>query len=94
MRDLGSNIDRTRAKNIGKWSTRLYFTLFIIGLGILTLYTIIQPETLTKTFDKPSFNFYNKLKSKYKDKLKCSCSVISSKYEQFVQMNAHFHQVR
>ena len=94
MRDLGSNTDRTRAKHIGKWSTRLYFTLFIVGLGILTLYTIIQPETLTKTFDKPSLNLYNELKSKYKDKLKCSCSIIASKYEQFVQINVLFHQVR
>ncbi|CAF4242115.1 unnamed protein product, partial [Rotaria sordida] len=29
----------------------------------------------------------------YQDKLKCSCSVIASKYKQFVQIEAEFHQI-
>ncbi|CAF4248766.1 unnamed protein product, partial [Rotaria sordida] len=40
-----------------------------------------------------SFYLYNKLKKEYQDKLKCSCSVIASKYKQFVQIEAIFHQI-
>ncbi|CAF1447943.1 unnamed protein product [Rotaria sp. Silwood1] len=93
LRDFGSDVDRTIAKYLGKLATRLYIILFIIGLGILTLYTIVRPQTMTKTFDKPSFHLYNQLKQEYVDRLKCSCSVIASKYKQFVHIEAIFHQI-
>ncbi|CAF0893736.1 unnamed protein product [Rotaria sordida] len=93
LRYFGSNVDRRIAKYLGKLATRLYIILFIIGLAILTLYTIVRPQIITKTFDKPSFYLYNKLKKEYQDKLKCSCSVIASKYKQFVQIEAIFHQI-
>ncbi|UJR15994.1 hypothetical protein I4U23_002913 [Adineta vaga] len=93
MRDLGSNIDRNTAKQLGKWATRLHIALFIVGLAILTLHTSIQPQTVTRIFNKPSFNSYNKLRKEYGDQLKCSCSVIASKYNQFVQIEPIYHQI-
>ncbi|UJR17463.1 hypothetical protein I4U23_004358 [Adineta vaga] len=92
-RDFGSHVDQMTAKYLGKWTTRLYLILFALGLTILTLYSIIQPQTVTKIFDKPSFDFYNQLKEAYGDKFKCTCSVIASQYAEFVDIEAEFHQI-
>ncbi|CAF0953174.1 unnamed protein product [Adineta ricciae] len=92
-RDLGSNTDRVTAKHLGKWATRIYIVLFIIGLSILTLYAAFTPQTITKIFNKPSFTSYNQLKQQYGDQLKCSCSIIASKYAQFTQITPAFHQI-
>ncbi|UJR38718.1 hypothetical protein I4U23_031383 [Adineta vaga] len=92
-RDFGSNINRNTAKHLGTWATRLHIILFITGLIVLTFYTIFVPQTNTKTFNKPSYNLYNSLKQEYGDQLKCSCSVIASKYNQFTQIEPIFHQI-
>jgi hypothetical protein len=94
VRDFGSNVNRTTAKRLGQWSTRLFIILFIIGLSILALYTIVKPQVRTNTFDKPSLNVYNRLKRDYEDKLECPCSSIASTYNQFVKIEPVFHQVR
>jgi hypothetical protein len=92
--DIGSNVDPIKAKRLGRWATRLYIALFIGGLSILTVYNIIQPQTMTKTFNKPPFNVYKDLKLLHGDKLKCPCSVIASVYSQFTQIEPIFHDVR
>ncbi len=81
-------------KRIGQWSTRLYIVLLIIGLAILALYSVIQPQTLTKNFAKPSLSLYNHLAQQYGDKLKCSCSLIASTYDQFIKIEPVFHEVK
>lgn len=93
-RDFGSNVNRLMVKSLGQWATRLYIVVLIIGLATFAVYTVIQPETLTKTFDKPSFDEYNYLRQTHGDKLECSCSIIASKYDHFVQIEPVFHQVR
>ncbi|CAF1076407.1 unnamed protein product [Adineta ricciae] len=93
IRDFGSHADRATAKHLGKWATRLYFVLLILGLTILTLYTIIQPQTVTTTFDKPSFKSYTQLEQKYGEKFKCTCSKIATKYNEFTKINAEFHKI-
>ena len=93
-RDLGSDVDRITAKRYGQWATRLYFILFLSGLTILIFYTIIQPHTLTKNFNKPSFIYYNHLRKIYADELRCTCSKIASTYNQFAQIEPLFHPVR
>ncbi|CAF1013972.1 unnamed protein product [Adineta ricciae] len=93
IRDFGSHTDRATAKHLGKWATRLYFVLLILGLTILTLYTIIQPQTVTITFDKPSFESYTQLEQKYGEKFKCTCSKIATKYSEFTKINAEFHKI-
>jgi hypothetical protein len=94
VRDFGSNIDRITAKRLGQWATLLYMVLLVIGMVILALYIIFQPENFTKTFDKPSLQLYEQLFQRYENKLKCSCSSIASKYDQFVKIEPMFHQVR
>ncbi|CAF1018049.1 unnamed protein product [Adineta steineri] len=93
LNDIGSNVDPITAKRLGRWATRLYIALFIGGLGILTIYNLIQPEMLTKTFDKPSFSVYKNLKQLHGDKLKCPCSVIASAYSQFIEIEPIFHEI-
>ncbi|UJR18688.1 hypothetical protein I4U23_005595 [Adineta vaga] len=92
-RDFDGRIDRITAKNLGQWSTRLYIILFIIGLIILTFYTIIRPEPQTKMFDKVSFDRYNHLIEKYGNELKCYCSSISSRHNEFVILQPQIHQI-
>ena len=94
LRDFEINTDRMTTQRLGQWATRLYIVLLAIGLVILTLYTIVQPQTLTKTFDRPPLNVYNHLKQEYGDALKCSCSSIASTFNQFVNIEPEFHEVR
>nr|ACD54674.1 unknown [Adineta vaga] len=94
MRDFGMNTNRTTAKYLGQWASRIYIVLFIGLLSIIALYTIIDPQTLIKTFHPSTFNSYNHLKSKYDDKLRCSCSSIASTYKQYTTIKPIFHQVR
>lgn len=93
LRIFGSSIDRTRAKRLGQIATRLYIILLIINLVIATLYTIVRPETLTNTFDKPSYDLYNRLLVEHNDSLRCHCSSISSMYKEYVTIEPVFHQV-
>ncbi|CAF1471133.1 unnamed protein product, partial [Adineta steineri] len=60
---------------------------------ILTLYTIIQPQTLTKSCSTPSLNFDKNLMNDYSDELEYPCSVISSPYDEYVQIQPIFHQI-
>ena len=92
-RIFGSDVDRIRAKRLGQLTTRLYIVLVIISLVIATLYTIIQPQSLTKTFEKPSFDLYNRLLVDYNNSLQCPCSSISSMYKEYVTIQPMFHQV-
>ncbi|CAF4033211.1 unnamed protein product [Adineta steineri] len=92
-RTFGSKIDRIMVKHLGQWSTRLYLILLSIIFTILTLYTVIQPQTLTKSFPTPSLNFYQKLMNEHSDELECPCSLISSPYDDYIQIQPIFHQI-
>ena len=91
--NFGSKVNRQTGEHLGQWSTRLYLILICIGVGLLSLYTIILPQTLTKTFDIYSLNNSIHLKQIYGNKLKCPCSTIASKYQYFVHIEPRFHQV-
>ncbi|UJR20241.1 hypothetical protein I4U23_023372 [Adineta vaga] len=93
LRTFSSHIERTKAKYLGQLATRLYILLLIISFVILTIYTIIQPRILTKTYDKPSLNMYHRLLLNHEDTLQCPCSSISSTYDQFITIEPIFHQV-
>ena len=94
LQDLGSNVDRITAKRYGIWATRLYIVSLTIGITILVLYTVVQSQTQTKIFDKPTFSYYNHLRQLYGDELKCSCSLIALTHDRFVKIEAVFHEVR
>ena len=87
-------MDQITAKRYGQWTTRLYIILLVSSLGIVATYTIIDPQSLTKTFDKPVFDVYKQLKHKYGDQLQCSCLMTASTYNQYVQIQPVFHQVK
>ena len=91
---FGSAVDRTRAKRFGQISTRLYIVLLALSIALLTLYRVVQPEMLTKTFIKPPFDTYHRLIQDYEDTLQCPCSRISSPFDNFVTIEPTFHQVR
>ncbi|CAF4190583.1 unnamed protein product, partial [Adineta steineri] len=91
--DRDSSIDRMAAKRLGQWTTRLYIILLIIGLSIPALYAIIQSQTLTKTYVKPSFELYEKLQRDHGNALECPCSSIATAYNQFVKIDARFHEI-
>ncbi|UJR19904.1 hypothetical protein I4U23_023036 [Adineta vaga] len=93
MRDFGNNIDQTTAQHLGRWATRLYIVLLSICFVILILYTIVQSRTIKETFDRPSFYQYKYIKDIYGDKLECSCSLIASPYDRFVDIQPIFHQI-
>ncbi|CAF3910592.1 unnamed protein product [Adineta steineri] len=81
------------AKRLGQWATRLYIILLIIGLSIPSLYTIIRSQTLTKTYVKPSFKLYEKLQRDHENALECPCSSIATTYNEFVKIDARFHEI-
>ncbi|CAF4252935.1 unnamed protein product, partial [Adineta steineri] len=91
---FGSNTDRMTAKRLGQWSTRIYIILFTMSLTIIIIYIGVQPQMLTKSFNEPSLNVYNRLLRDHGDTLQCPCSLISSTYSQFIQIKPVFHQVR
>ncbi len=93
LRSFGTHIDRVNAEHLGRIATRLYLGLLIIGLSILTLYTIIQPEILTKTYVKPSLNLYRSLIKDHVNTLECPCSKVSSPHSRSVTIEPIFHQV-
>ncbi|UJR38749.1 hypothetical protein I4U23_031414 [Adineta vaga] len=88
-----NNIDRMTANRLGQWATRLYIVLFTIGFAILALYTTIHPRLLTKNFDKPSLNRYNRLVHVYKDQLECPCSRIAPTHNKYVDIQPIFHEI-
>jgi len=94
VRDFGSHVDRTTAKRLGQWTTRLYIVVLIICLTIFALHNFVQPQALTKTFDNPPLSLYNRLIKNYGDKLECSCSFVAPTYGQFVNIEPVFHEVR
>lgn len=93
VRHFGNNVDRSVAKHLGQWATRLYLLSLTTAVVILATYTVLQPRASTKTFDKPSFDFYSQLRQEYEDDLKCSCSSVASTFDQFVTVEPDLHQV-
>lgn len=93
IRDFGSHVDRTKAKRLGQWATRLYIVLFVTLISILYIYNVVQSQTIKKTFNEPNIDFYNELIKDYGNQLKCPCSSITTMHNQFTQIKTVFHQV-
>ena len=94
LRTFGSSDNRMTAKRLGQFATRLYIALLTISLTIIILYTVVRPQLLTKAFDSPSFDVYNRLQLDHGPTLRCPCSFISSQYGRYVQIKPILHQVR
>lgn len=93
LRHFGSNVDRISGKRLGQLTTRLYIFLLTVSLVILVFYNIIRPKQLTETFIRPTIHTYHRLIADHGDTLQCPCSSISSMYDQYVKVDAVYHQV-
>ena len=94
LRDFGSTTSAVTAKRLGQFATRLYIVLLTVGLIILVFYTIIQPQLLKKTFNRPSLDLYERLLRDHSQTLECPCSSISLLYDRFITIEPVFHPVR
>ena len=74
-------------------STRIYLLLFIITFVILTTYTSLATETVQVTVINPSLSTYRYLRKEYSTAMKCFCSRMAVKYEDFMHIDIEYHQV-
>ena len=93
-RVFDSRMDRSTAKHLGQWSTRLYILVLATALTTLTLRTFVSPKLFTKTYANPSLDAYKNLVSDHGNTLQCPCSLSSFPYRRFVQIEAGFHSVK
>ena len=93
LRYFGNATNRTTARRLGQFATRLYMVLITVGLVILIFYTIIQPQLIKKTVNRPSLDVYERLLRDHTETLRCPCSSIASFYGEFVSITPVFHQV-
>ncbi|CAF1303056.1 unnamed protein product [Adineta steineri] len=79
------------------WTTRIYITLLILALIILTLYGMLSFETKLIQVNKPSFSTVQQLQSKSQinliSSLQCPCTQLTVSYGQFIQFHPFYHQI-
>ena len=73
--------------------TRLFLTLFVVSVFILTMYTSIDVQSKSVTVKQPTQILYERLQKKYPDTLQCPCEKISIPYGTFANIVPSFHQV-
>ncbi|CAF1263436.1 unnamed protein product [Adineta ricciae] len=83
----------TELVNLTIFASCLYVLLLIIGIVILSLQTLIQPEILTKTFARPSLETYTHLLQEHGGLVHCPCSITSSIYGKYIKIEPIFHQI-
>lgn len=72
---------------------RLHFVLVVITLCILYILIAFIPQSEIIEIENPSLTVYEDLSTRYPDTLQCSCREISIKYQSFIQIRAHFHEI-
>jgi hypothetical protein len=92
-RVFDSRMERSTAKHLGQWSTRLYIVILATALITLTFRTVVSPKLFTKTYANPSLDAYNNLVNDHATTLQCPCSLSSFPYSRFLQIEARFHPV-
>ncbi|CAF3889333.1 unnamed protein product [Adineta steineri] len=79
------------------WTTRIYITLLIIALAILTLYGILSFEIKLIQVNKPSFSTVQQLRSQSQtnliSSLQCPCTNLTATYSEFIELQPFYHQV-
>ena len=93
-RVFDSRMDRSTAKHLGQWSTRLYILVLSTALTTLTFRTLVSPKLFTKTYANPSLDIYKNLVTDHGNTLQCPCSLSSFPYSRFLQIEAGFHPVK
>lgn len=72
-------------------STRFYIFFLIISLVVLIIYYSSISYTQTKSIQSPTLSQYANL-IQYPS-LRCPCSIIAVKYERFIQIKPHYHEL-
>ncbi len=88
--ELSVNEYQTQTKII---STCVSFVAFAILLTVLIIYTPQISILKVITIQSPSYTTYIELYQKYPKTLSCSCKNIAIRYDQFMSVEARFHQV-
>ena len=74
-------------------STQFYMILLAICFLVLLSYKAAENVTQTITIKAPSYDEYQILYEKQKEKLSCPCSTITSEYKDFLYIKPIFHQL-
>ena len=88
---FNSEIEDVEKTKNEKRSTRIYLILLITSIVILAFYYCTTPFVQTNIIQSPSFSEYSSL-LQYST-LKCSCSKISVKYQEFLQITPFYHEL-
>ncbi|CAF1280574.1 unnamed protein product [Adineta steineri] len=73
--------------------TRIYLVLLIMFFYILAVYTVLAQETVLVIDKNPSVSKYSELSNQYHRTLKCPCSHIAVKYDQFITLDPQYHPI-
>ncbi|CAF4198584.1 unnamed protein product, partial [Adineta steineri] len=65
--------------------TRIYFTLLLISLIILVVYTLLTKKTIIATIESPSESEYLELYNQYPLTFQCSYTNLAVKYDKFIK---------
>ncbi|UJR17510.1 hypothetical protein I4U23_004405 [Adineta vaga] len=73
--------------------TRVYLFLLANSFLIITLFTSLNTQTITKSVYNPTLDEYKNLKLLYSNTLKCPCSTIIVPYHTSIELSATLHQI-
>ena len=74
-------------------ATRVYLVLLAVTFFILVTYTSQVKVTHSVGIKYPTYEQFLRLDSIYSGTLSCPCSIISISYDQFIYLNASYHQI-
>ncbi|CAF1406566.1 unnamed protein product [Adineta steineri] len=79
------------------WTTRIYITLLILALIILTLYGMLSFDIKLIQLNNPLFSTVQQLQSQSQtnliSSLQCPCTQLTVAYGQFIHLQPFYHQV-
>jgi hypothetical protein len=74
-------------------ATRVYFVLLAVSFFVLIIYTSQVEVTHNVTVKDSTHDQFLSLYNAYSQTLSCPCTTISIPYDQFIYLNASYHQV-
>ncbi|CAF4897911.1 unnamed protein product, partial [Rotaria sp. Silwood2] len=72
---------------------RLHLIFLVLMLYLIFLFSAFKPKSVTLQIIKPSLLNYKDVLKDYSYSLQCSCSQISIRYETFLYIELHFHDL-
>ena len=78
---------------VERWSSRIYFILFVAVVGLLAIYTAVQKEQTLVKIDHPSVPVFESLYKRYPYTLRCPCLKTNIRQSKFIGGRWRLHQV-